>query len=100
MIRRRPEPSWRAERLPRLGGCGGWAHEGADRRRRLAAGAGSGRGRPGGSPSVLVVDDEASIRLVYGTNLRARGLYVLEAADGEEARAMGRRELRGLIRSE
>ena len=97
MIRRRPEPSWRAEGLPGLGGCGGWAREGADRRRRLAAGAGSGRSRPGGSPSVLVVDDEASIRLVYGTNLRARGLHVLEAADGEEALAIARREPPDLI---
>ena len=97
MIRRRPEPSWRAGGLPRLGGCGGWADEGADRRRRLAAGVGSGRGRPGGSPSVLVVDDEASIRLVYGTNLRARGLHVLEAADGEEALAIARREQPDLI---
>jgi len=99
MIRRRPDLSWcaRAEQLSRLGGRGGRADEGADPRRRLEAGAWSGRSRPGASPSVLVVDDEASIRLICGTNLRARGLHVLEAEEGEEALAIARREQPDLI---
>lgn len=98
-IRRRPDPSWRAraEQLRRLGGRGGTAREGAVGRRRLEAVAGSGRSRPSATPSVLVVDDEPSIRLICGTNLRARGLHVLEAADGEEALAIAGREQPDLI---
>jgi len=39
---------------------------------------------------VLVVDDEASIRLICVTKLRARGLNVLEAEVGEESLAIAR----------
>jgi DNA-binding response OmpR family regulator len=45
----------------------------------------------------LVVDDEPSIRLICATNLRALGLHVLEAADGEEALVTAGREQPDLI---
>lgn len=41
--------------------------------------------RPGGGTrvgKVLVIDDEAPLRLVYRLNLEERGIAVLEAADG------------------
>jgi two-component system alkaline phosphatase synthesis response regulator PhoP len=45
----------------------------------------------GGSTRVLVIDDEAPIRLLCRVNLEAEGMHVLEAADGpsglEKARA-------------
>jgi DNA-binding response OmpR family regulator len=48
---------------------------------------------PGGSTRVLVIDDEAPIRLLCRVNLEAEGMQVLEAADGpsglEKARAQG-----------
>ena len=46
---------------------------------------------------MLVVDDEASIRLICRTNLCAQGLSVLEAANGEEALTIARREQPDLI---
>ena len=46
---------------------------------------------PSGSTRVLVIDDEAPIRLLCRVNLEAEGMQVLEAADGpsglEKARA-------------
>ena len=48
---------------------------------------------PSGSTRVLVIDDEAPIRLLCRVNLEAEGMQVLEAADGpsglEKARAEG-----------
>jgi CheY-like chemotaxis protein len=87
----------RAERLPQRRGRGDAPKEGGARKRRLEALSGAGRSRPSASPSVLVVDDEASIRLICRTNLRAHGLSVLEAADGEEALTIARREQPDLI---
>ena len=56
-----------------------------------------GRGQSNETPLVLVVDDEAAMRLICGTNLRASGMRVLEAAEGEEALAIARREQPDLI---
>ncbi len=39
---------------------------------------------PGNSRKVLVIDDEAHIRLVLELNLKAQGYQVITAADGEE----------------
>src|SRR2546421_12974720 len=91
--RRRRTPSWHAsaEELPQRSGQDG-RHEKAAGSTRLEAVARAGRSRPSASPSVLIVDDEASIRLICATNLRALGLSVLEAADGEEALTIARRE--------
>jgi two-component system, OmpR family, alkaline phosphatase synthesis response regulator PhoP len=41
---------------------------------------------------VLVVDDEAPIRLLCRVNLEAEGMEVIEAADGESGFAMARSE--------
>jgi DNA-binding response OmpR family regulator len=41
---------------------------------------------------VLVIDDEAPIRLLCRVNLEAEGMGVLEAADGPSGLAMARRE--------
>jgi two-component system, OmpR family, alkaline phosphatase synthesis response regulator PhoP len=46
---------------------------------------------------VLVVDDEASIRLICHVNLDASGFEVLEAGDGESALAIARSERPDLI---
>src|SRR5579884_174427 len=40
----------------------------------------------------LIVDDDASVRLVCAVNLKAEGLQVLEAADGLDALEQARRE--------
>ena len=53
-----------------------------------------------GSPiegRVLVVDDEASIRLICRVNLDASGFEVLEAEDGETALSIARNERPDLI---
>jgi CheY-like chemotaxis protein len=46
---------------------------------------------------ILVVDDEASIRLICRVNLDASGFDVLEAEDGETALSMARSERPDLI---
>ena len=42
--------------------------------------------------TVLVIDDEAPIRLLCRVNLEAEGMQVLEAADGPSGLAMARKE--------
>jgi DNA-binding response OmpR family regulator len=46
---------------------------------------------------VLVVDDEAPIRLLCRVNLEAEGMEVLEAADGEAGLALARAEAPDLV---
>jgi DNA-binding response OmpR family regulator len=46
---------------------------------------------------VLVVDDEAPIRLLCRVNLEAEGMEVVEAADGEAGLAMARSELPDIV---
>jgi DNA-binding response OmpR family regulator len=46
---------------------------------------------------VLIVDDESAIRLVCQLNLDSAGFETLEAADGESALALARRERPDLI---
>jgi two-component system alkaline phosphatase synthesis response regulator PhoP len=46
---------------------------------------------------ILVADDEQSIRMLCRVNLRASGMEVIEAADGEAALETARRELPDLI---
>jgi DNA-binding response OmpR family regulator len=46
---------------------------------------------------VLVVDDEASIRLLCRVNLSASGMDVLEAADGEQGLELARKERPDLV---
>jgi CheY-like chemotaxis protein len=55
------------------------------------AGAGSGH------PRVLVVDDEAAIRLLCRVNLRLAGMEVLEASNGAVGIELARRERPDLI---
>jgi CheY-like chemotaxis protein len=64
----------------------------------LAAGSASARTGPGtGSAQVLVVDDEAAIRLICRLNLEGEGLGTLEAADGETGLAVARSEQPDLV---
>jgi two-component system, chemotaxis family, chemotaxis protein CheY len=49
------------------------------------------------SACVLVVDDDAAVRLVCAINLEAEGLYVIEAADGNDALDQMRRECPDLL---
>src|SRR5256714_5945421 len=54
-----------------------------------------GNSRPmpdGGVTSVLVIDDEAPIRLLCRVNLEAEGIEVLEAADGTSGLNLAREE--------
>jgi CheY-like chemotaxis protein len=53
--------------------------------------------RSGDSGRILIVDDDASVRLVCAVNLEAEGLHVLEAADGLDALEQARRERPDLI---
>lgn len=53
--------------------------------------------RIGDAGRVLIVDDDASVRLVCAVNLEAEGLHVLEAADGLDALEQARRERPDLI---
>jgi DNA-binding response OmpR family regulator len=47
--------------------------------------------------NVLVVDDEAPIRLLCRVNLEAEGMHVLEASDGETGLETARAELPDVI---
>jgi two-component system, OmpR family, alkaline phosphatase synthesis response regulator PhoP len=47
--------------------------------------------------TVLVVDDEAPIRLLCRVNLEAEGMNVLEAADGDRGLELARSELPDVI---
>ena len=47
--------------------------------------------------TVLVVDDEAPIRLLCRVNLEAEGMTVLEAADGDRGLELARTELPDVI---
>ena len=49
------------------------------------------------SERVLIVDDEAPIRLLCRVNLEAEGMTVLEAADGPSGLATARRELPDVV---
>jgi len=51
----------------------------------------------GGTPRVLVADDEAAIRTICRVNLEASGLAVLEAEGGEEALELARSERPSLV---
>jgi len=53
--------------------------------------------RDGEAGRVLIVDDDASVRLVCAINLEAEGLHVLEAADGLDALEQARRERPDLV---
>lgn len=58
----------------------------------------SGEAAPRREPAlVLVVDDEASIRLLCRVNLRLEGMETIEAGDGETALALARTERPDLI---
>jgi two-component system alkaline phosphatase synthesis response regulator PhoP len=50
-----------------------------------------------GSLRVLIVEDEAPLRLALGDALRGAGFTVLEAADGEEGLALALREAPDLV---
>ncbi len=63
--------------LPRVHGPGGIVDTKPDR-----------RPSPRGAETVLVVEDEESVRRLLSQVLRMRGYEVLEAADGEEALAL------------
>ena len=47
--------------------------------------------------TVLVVDDEAPIRLLCRVNLEAEGMTVLEAADGDKGLELARAELPDVV---
>ena len=47
--------------------------------------------------TVLVVDDEAPIRLLCRVNLEAEGMTVLEAADGEQGLELARGQLPDVV---
>jgi CheY-like chemotaxis protein len=58
-----------------------------------------GSARPASAPprSVLVIDDDSTIRMLCRINLVAGGIDVLEAADGESGIAVARRERPDLV---
>jgi len=58
---------------------------------------GATQARAGDSGRVLIVDDDASVRLVCAVNLEAEGLHVLEAPGGLDALEQARRERPDLI---
>ena len=67
-------------------------------RHRPDAGGGSGGGRSEESaPTVLLVDDEPSIRTICRVNLEGDGLAVSEASDGSEALEQVRRARPSLV---
>jgi two-component system, chemotaxis family, chemotaxis protein CheY len=51
-------------------------------------------------PRVLVVEDDQAIRMLCAFNLKAAGLSVLEAADGEEGLELARTEHPDLVLSD
>ena len=53
--------------------------------------------RDGEAGRVLIVDDDASVRLVCAVNLKAEGLHVLQATDGLDALEQARRERPDLV---
>ncbi len=66
--------------------------------KRPQAGSGdSGASARNQTRRVLVVDDERSIRMLCRVNLRASGMEVLEADDGNEGLELARRERPDLI---
>ncbi|MDP9231200.1 MAG: response regulator [Actinomycetota bacterium] len=66
--------------------------------KRPEAGSGdSGASTRNQTRRVLVVDDERSIRMLCRVNLRASGMEVLEADDGNEGLELARRERPDLI---
>jgi CheY-like chemotaxis protein len=52
------------------------------------------RARP---PRVLLIDDDAAIRMICSVNLRALGIDVLEAEDGAQGWELARRERPDLV---
>lgn len=54
----------------------------------------------GTSATILLVDDEAPIRLVVGARLRSLGYTVLEARDGEEALRLAQEHKPSLVLSD
>jgi CheY-like chemotaxis protein len=99
--RRRPtrlaERAGGSSRRPGEGAAGG----GAPPTPNVFEHSGRASRQPGGGTTgefrVLVVDDEAAIRLVCRLNLESTGLGTLEAADGETALALARSELPDMI---
>ena len=53
--------------------------------------------RDGGPARVLIVDDDAAVRLLCAANLEAEGFHVLEAAGGLDALEQARRERPDLV---
>ena len=62
-----------------------------------AARAGGDIGRDGGLRRVLVVDDDAALRMVCSVNLEAEGFSVIEASDGWEGLELARKERPDLV---
>ena len=56
-----------------------------------------GQARDAVTGRVLVVDDDAAVRLICSANLMAEGLQVLEAEDGLDALEQARRERPDLV---
>jgi CheY-like chemotaxis protein len=49
------------------------------------------------APRVLLIDDDAAVRMLCSVNLRALGIEVLEAEDGAEGWELARRERPDLV---
>src|SRR5438067_11379747 len=65
--------------------CGGRQHSGLDRATAAAQVSAPSSGGDGGMNTVLIVDDEPSIRLLVSATIASEHYRVLEAADGDEA---------------
>ena len=72
-----------------------WRPEELGRRFRVSPDGASGQAT--GEARILIVDDEAAIRLVCRVNLQSAGFDTLEAGDGKNALAMTRAEKPDLI---
>jgi CheY-like chemotaxis protein len=57
----------------------------------------AGQARDGAAARVLIVDDDAAVRLLCAVNLNAEGLQVLEAADGLDGFEQARCECPDLV---